>query len=424
MITRRELQPGVWLTSVHTQKFKSSYLSMALLSPLEREYASANAILPRLLHRGSQRHPDLQSISAALDELYGGSITPMVRKNGEIQCIGFTGSFLDDAYTLDGSPVLGQAAQLMGELFLQPFTEHGVFCADYTRQEKTNLMDRIRAEMNDKRQYASNRVVEEMCDNEPYGVNRLGRVRDVERLTPDNLWVRYQALLEHSRVELFYCGATEPDQVCEILRGALTGLPRLGGYYVPKCTVIPGANEPRRVEETLDVAQGKLAMGFRTGGVTSGSEDYPALLLFTALYGGSTTSRLFLHVREKLSLCYYASAGLHKDKGLIVVSSGVEFANRQRAEDEILAQLEVCRTGSFEPWELEGARRNVVSSLRTILDSQARQQDWWLGQAVAGLNETPEALAERVEKVDKAAVVAVAQKLSLDTVYFLKGMEA
>ena len=224
-------------------------------------------------------------------------------------------------------------------------------------------------------------------------------------------------------MELYYCGSAEADEVCFILQKALSGLPREGGYQTAETVVVPAAQTPRRVEEAMDVAQGKLTMGFRTGGITAASPEYPALVLCNALFGGTTTSKLFLNVREKLSLCYYASSMVQKYKGVMVVSSGVEFANVQRAEDEILAQLEACKAGQFEAWEVEGARRYTVSSLRTVLDSQGRQEDWWLGQAVSGLTQGPEALAKALETVTPEQAVAAAKALSLDTVYFLKGTE-
>lgn len=423
VVTRNQLLPGVFLTSVHTKKFKSSTLSMTLLTPLRAETATVNALIPHLLRRGSAAHPDMQSLATALDQLYGGSIEPAVRKRGETQCVGFVGSFLDDAYTLDNSTVLDRAAALMGELLLRPYTVEGIFCPDYTRQEKANLTDRIRAEINDKRQYAVSRLVEEMCAGEPFGVGRMGREADVEKITPQMAWERYQALLAHSRLELYYCGSAEPDMVCRILENALRGLPRQGGYTVSETLVAAQASSVRQVSENLDVAQGKLTMGFRTGGITATSPQYPALVLCNALFGGTTTAKLFLNVREKLSLCYYASSSIDRYKGVMLVSSGVEFADKQRAENEILAQLDACRRGEFEAWEIDGARRYTVSSLLTILDSQSRQEDWWMSQAVAGLAYSPQDLARSVEAASVEAAVETAKALSLDTVYFLKGKE-
>ena len=422
-VSRSQLLPGVFLTLVHTKKFKSSMLSMTLLTPLKKETAAVNSLIPYLLRRGSEDHPDMQSLAAALDQLYGGSIEPAVRKRGETQCVGFVGSFLDDAYTLDNCRVLEQAAALMGELLLRPYTRDGVFCPDYTRQEKANLADRIRAEINDKRQYAVSRLVEEMCAQEPYGVGRMGREEDVEAITPRSAWEQYRALLAHSRLEIYYCGSKEEREVRAILETALKGLPREGGYALEETLVIPGAKEVRQVTESLDVAQGKLTMGFRTGGITMGDPRYPALLLCNALFGGTTTAKLFLNVREKLSLCYYASSSLDRYKGVMLVSSGVEFAHKQRAEDEILAQLEACRRGEFEPWEIDGARSYTVSSLMTIADSQSRQEDWWMAQAVAEQTQSPGELARAVELVPVEEAVEAARGLTLDTVYFLKGLE-
>ena len=94
-----------------------------------------------------------------------------------------------------------------------------------------------------------------------------------------------------------------------------------------------------------------------------------------------------------------------------------------QAQDEILAQLQTCREGQFSDDELEWARRSVVSALMTTLDAQSRLEDYWLGQSAAGLTEAPDELAERVERTTREQVTAAARKLTLDTVYFLKGKE-
>lgn len=423
-LTRSELFPGVHLTAVHTEKFKSCVLGASFLAPLDRTKAACNALVPSVLRRGTQEHPDMESLSSALDELYGGSIEPVVRTRGETQCVGFLGSFLDDAYTLDGSAILEKAAGLLGELLLRPCTEQGVFRRDYTDSERQNLIDRIRAQVNDKRSYALLRLKREMCAGEPFGVDRLGDESSARAITPESLWARYQDLLRTAPMELYYCGSAKPERVADALRAALSQLPTDGVRTpLPRPAAKEAPAQPREVVESLDVTQGKLTMGLRTGS-TVWSEDYPALLLANAIFGGTTTSRLFLHVREKLSLCYYASSQLEKLKGVMLVSSGVEFDKVGEARAEILSQLEACRKGAFEDWELEGARRSVVSALHSAMDAQARLEDFWLGQAVAGLTEDPEALARRVEEVTREQVVAAFSSLQLDTIYFLKGREA
>lgn len=423
-IIRRELFPGVWLRAVHTNKFKSTYLSVTLLAPLDPDTAAANALVPYVLRRGTAVHPDMESLSAALDGLYGGAIEPAVRKKGETQCVGFVASFLDDAYTLKGEKLLESAAGLLGELLLNPYTQDGVFCPDYTEGEKINLTDRIRGQINDKRAYATHRLTQLMCGEEAFGVDKLGDEAHVAAITPAGLWQRYRELLQNAAIEVYYCGSAEPDRAAEALRSALASLPVNKERLAPDCDVrLSAGPEPRLVEEAMDVTQGKLALGFRTGGVTCWEEEYPALVMCNAVFGGTTLSKLFMNVREKLSLCYYASSMLEKMKGLVLVSSGIEFDKYQTAKEEILSQLEAVRRGEIEDWELEGARRTLVGGHLAMLDDQGRQEEFWLGQAAAGLDTTIEETAALFEAVTREQVAQAAQRLELDTIYFLKGKE-
>lgn len=424
-VTQYELFPGVRLTAVHTKKFKSTVLGAQLLAPLDRRSASRNALVPPVLRRGTLRHPDLEALTRALDELYGGALDSAVRKKGEVQCLGFHGSFLDEAYAPKGSGILEQATELLSELLLRPVTEKGGFLPEYVEGERKNLIEQIRARKNDKRRYADFRLIQEMCAQEPYGVARLGDEGEARAVTAQELWSGYEQLLRTSPLELYCCGSAEPERMAELFSRAFAALPR--GERLTECEgsvrLHVGDQAPRVVEEELDVTQGKLSLGFRTGGACIWEESYPALLLFNAVYGGSTTSKLFLNVRERMSLCYYASSAIEKFKGILRVSSGVAFEHYGQARDEILSQLEQCRAGNISREELEGARRQVVGELMTTSDSQSALENYWLGQAVAGLSETPEELARRVEQVTLEQVVETAASLELDTIYFLKGKE-
>ncbi|MPM75535.1 hypothetical protein SDC9_122528 [bioreactor metagenome] len=209
------------------------------------------------------------------------------------------------------------------------------------------------------------------------------------------------------------------------LKAALSDLPQTGRRVLPKCTAVPfpAKGAPRVIEDRMDVTQGKLAMGFRTGGASAFREDLPDFLVFNAVYGGTTTSKLFMNVREKLSLCYFASSLIEKYKGIMLVSAGIEFDKYEQTKSEIVAQLDACREGKIDEGELEGAKRSVISTLRANLDSLGRLEDFWLGQASAGLTEGPDELALRVAGVTAAQAAAVAKNVTLDTVYFLRGKE-
>ena len=420
----KQLADGVELLVNRTDKFKTGLLSATLTVPLRREDATAGALIPEVLYRGSRSCPDMERLSAATDALYGASLGTGVRQRGESQCISFLCSVIDDRYALDGSAVLEPAAGLMGEVLLDPAAENGVFRRDYVKGEGANLADRIRARVNDKRSWSIFRLVQEMCAGEAYAVDKLGDAEEALSVSPEGLWADYQALLGRAKVTFYYGGSAQPERVEETVRRAFA--PLIRGRNAPVACAVP--REPsgpvRTVTDEMDVTQGKLAMGFRTGGVTMDSPDYPALLVCNALYGGSANSRLFLNVREKMSLCYYASSLIDKLKGLLVVSSGVEFGDFDRAQEAILVQLDELRAGRFTDEERNAAIRTVVNGLRGRQDSQGQMEDDCVTKLICGVRPDDGAeLIRSVERVTAEDIAQAAQRIRLDTVYRLTGKE-
>lgn len=416
--TRIQLADGVYLTYLPARKFKTSLLSAQFVTPLRYESASGWALLPAVLRRGTVRYPDLGSLSAQLDRLYGASVDYTVRKKGENQCVGFVASFIDDSFTPKGEKLLEPAAELVGELICDPVTERGRFVSAYFESEKTNLIDAIRSQINDKRDYAAARLLQEMCAGEPYGVSRLGDEKSAEKLQMQKLYAQYGELISTARLELFYIGSADLERVQQALAAAFATLPRDGIRDIAAAAPHPARSQVRTVEEEMDVTQGKLCMGF-----SCGSGDYGAMLLGNTLFGGSSNSKLFLNVREKMSLCYYASSLYHRQKRLITVSSGIEFADYQRAYDEILRQLEAVQKGELEDWELGGARSTLLNAYASMGDSQGKLENFYLGQAATGQSESPEDLAEALRDVTAERVFQAMETVQLDTVYFLKGKE-
>ena len=420
----KRLADGVELSAIQTDKFKTGLLAVTLTIPLSGETATAGALIPEVLSRGSRNHPDMARLSAATDALYGASLGPAVRQRGESQCVSFLSSFIDDHYALDGSAVLEPTAALMGEVLLDPVLQEGAFRRDYVESEGVNLADRIEARVNDKRGWAVFRLIQEMCAGEAYAVDKLGSAQCARSMTAERLWADYRALLSRARVNFYYGGAARLERVEDAVRRAFA--PLLTGRDAPvRCQVEAEPRGPvRTVTDAMDVTQGKLAIGFRTGGITMASDDYPALVVCNALYGGSANSKLFLNVREKLSLCYYASSMLDKVKGLMVVSSGVEFAQFDRAQEAILDQLEAMRRGDFTQEELTAAIRTVTGSLRGRQDSQGQMEDDRLTGVLfhAAAGEDGE-LIKAVEAVTADQVAGAAQKLKLDTIFRLTGKE-
>ena len=417
--THIRIADGVYLTCLPAKKFKTSLLSAQFVTPLMESTAAPLALLPAVLRRGTVRFPDLGTLSAELDRLYGAHLDYTVRKKGENQCVGFVSSFIDDTYTPGKEKLLEPMAALLGELICAPVTRSGRFLPSYVESERTNLVDAIRSMINDKREYADLRLMEEMCAGEPYGISRYGDEKSAEKINPQKLYATYTQLLSSARLELFYSGSADPERVEATLLDAFSALPREQVRKTEYARAHTPRQEARTVTEELDVTQGKLGMGFGCG-----SSDATALLMGNTLFGGSSNSKLFLNVREKLSLCYFASSMFHRSKNLITVSSGIELENYQKAFDEIMLQLRAVQNGELEDWELDGARSTLLNSYASMGDSQAKLENFYLGQAATGMEESPEELAMEVRKVTPERIFDAMKTVSLDTVYFLKGKEA
>ena len=419
---RTELMPGVFLSHLRSDKFKTACMSVTLLTQLRRETAAMNAVIPFVLRRGTTRYSDMEQLSRRMDELYGAAVEPVVRRIGEIQCIGFYGSFPEPDYLPGGEALLGDTCALMAQLLLDPVTRGGLLLPQYVDSECEKLLDIIRSRMNDKRSYALTRCIEEMCCYEDFAVSRFGSESEAENIHYKKLTRHYRELIQTCPVEIFYCGKTDFKAVSAAMRDAFSAMPRGEIDYDIGTDLRMNAVEDhvRFVEEEMDVTQGKLVLGFRLGECME-EPDIPALYVFNAVYGSGATSKLFMNVREKLSLCYYASSAVYLHKGIMLVSSGIEFDKLDAARDEILAQLDSVRRGEITDDELRSAKKSVASDLRAVQDSIGELEGFYLSQALDGLDYGPAELAALAEDVTKEDVQAIAESIECDLIYFLKG---
>ena len=418
---RTEILPGVYLTAVQSDKFKTGCFSLNLLRPMKKEEAAANALIPSVLLRGSETCPDIASISAKLDELYGASVGTLVRKKGEVQLVGFYCDYVQDEYV--DEPVFAPVMAFLAELLLHPRLENGAFPEAVVDSEKLNLENAMLSRINDKRTYAASQLIRTMCAGQPYGIPRIGEPDDLTEITAKSLYAHYRDLLATSRVELFYMGSLSPEAVAKVLQTVLADLPRAEAFVPVGTTPAPAARPLQEKTERLDVTQGKLSLGFFTD-ITAKDPRYPALVLAATVFGGGATSKLFTNVREKMSLCYYASASFEKFKGVLSVSSGVEFSKLETAKTEILRQLEACKAGDITDDELESARGYLVSDLKIALDSPGRLDDYYMGQILLEQDGTMQDLASAIARVTKQEAAEAIQALRLDTIYALEGVTA
>ena len=420
MIQTIQLLPGITLRCFPDSRFKQGTLTLQLVRPMNAEENAMNALLPAVLLRGSVRYPDLRSITLHLDDLYGAAVGAVVRRVGDYQTTGLSCGFMEDRFALEGDRVLAPMVEFLGELLLDPVLEQGAFRADYLESEKRNLIFTIESQRNDKRAYAGARLTEHMCKADSFGIPRLGTVEQVEAITAGDLYAHYRKILTKSPIELFYVGAAAPEAVAQLLRPLFTGLARTPMTLPAQTAFCDGGGGT--YTEQMEVAQGKLCMGFVTP-VTLRDPGFAAMQVFNTVFGAGMTCKLFMQIREKMSLCYDIGSGYHGSKGILTVSAGIDCSHNELVQAEILRQLENCRTGQITDEELRSAKQSLISQLQATHDSPAAIEGYYATASLSGLAMTPADYRRAVESVTLEDVMAAAQSLTRHTVFFLKGVQ-
>ena len=418
MIETISLLPGVTLRAFRDTRFKQGCLSLQLVRQMDKAESAMNALLPSVLLRGTVSCPDLRSITQHLDELYGASVSPLVRRIGDYQTTGLYCGFMDDRFALPGDQVLRPMLAFLEELLLDSPLEDGAFLPAFVESEKKNLISTIESELNDKRAYAMGQLLKTMCKADTFGLPRLGEKEQVTAITPKGLHDHYRKILRTSPIHIFYVGSAEARQVADLLMPLLTRLDRCCESLSPQTGFHPC--EGSHLTETMDVAQGKLCMGFTTP-ITNRCREFPAMQVMNTILGAGMTSKLFMNVREKLSLCYSIGSGYYGTKGIVVVSAGIDFDKEQLTREEVLRQLDACRDGDITETELTAAKEALLSSLRATHDAPGAIEGYYATAALSGLGMTPAEYMDAVNAVTLADVVSAAKQLQLHSTYFLKG---
>ena len=418
MIQIIELFPGVTLRCCRDARFKQGVLSLQFLRPMCREEASLNALLPTVLLRGTKSCPDMRAITLRLDDLYGASVGALVRRTGDIQSTGLSCGFIDDRFALEGDQIFAPMMAFLEEILLDPVIADGAFLPEYVASEKQNLIWTIEAQRNDKRAYANNQLLKLMCKEDSYGIPRLGDIADVEAITAKRLYAHYQKVLRESPIHVFYVGSAEPERVAEALRPMLSRMAKQPISLPEQTGLTPGAFA--ETEEILDVAQGKLCMGYTTP-IHLRHPRYAAIQVCNAIFGAGMTSKLFMQVREKMSLCYDIGSGFHGSKGILTVAAGIEFTKKDTVQQEICHQLQEILDGNVTAEELTAAKESLLSMLRSYHDSPGAIESYYASAAISGIGMDTRQFMDAVEAVTLSDVVEAAKTLQLQAVYFLKG---
>ncbi|WP_113929954.1 pitrilysin family protein [Bacillus sp. P14.5] len=411
---------GYSLHIVQTDKYKTNTLVWRMKSPLKADEVTPRGLLPHVLQSSSKKYPSTTALRSYLDELYGANFFVDLAKKGEYHVMSFSIEVANEKFLKDSEPLLRKGLQFLADVVLAPNVEQNSFHAETVEKEKKNQKVRIQSVFDDKMRYANSRLVEEMCKGEPYSLHPNGILEQVEKTSAESLYKYYQEAIQNDEIDLYVIGdvdTEEAEKMCE----EIFSLQNRNAEIIQDTTSAP-AEDVNEVIERLDVKQGKLNIGYRTN-VAYGADDYWSLQVFNGVFGGFSHSKLFINVREKASLAYYAASRLESHKGLMMVMSGIDGKNYDQAVTIIKEQMQAMKNGDFTEGDIQQTKAVIRNQLLETIDTPRGIVEILYHNVISGQRIELDHWLESIEKVTKEEITAVAQKVNMDTIYFLTGME-
>jgi predicted Zn-dependent peptidase len=412
---------GLNVHTIQTTKYKTNTLVWKMKAPLKKETVTHRALLPYVLQGGTNTHPNVTALRSYLDELYGATLNVDLMKKGEHHIITIRIDMANEKFLKDSPPLLSKSVQLLSEIILHPALDQEEFVSKIVEQEKRALKQRIQSVYDDKMRYANLRLVEEMCKGEPYALHVNGELEDVDKITSKSLYDYYKKALQEDELDLYIIGDVDEAEVLDLVKSHFHFENRAVSRTQPPLTKknITKVNE---VVEKQEVKQGKLNIGYRTN-VTYEDNEYYAMQVFNGIFGGFSHSKLFINVREKASLAYYAASRLESHKGLLMVMSGIEPSNYEKAVNIIKEQMDAMKNGAFTDEEMQQTKAVIRNQLLETLDTPRGLVEVLYHNVVSERKRPIDEWLAAIDAVTRDEVIAVARKVELDTIYFLTEME-
>lgn len=412
---------GIPIHISSTDKYKTNSVAVYFRQPLTQKTLSKVALLPEVLMRGSEQFPNAGLLRQALDDLYGASLFTDVMKRGEEHLIVFRLQIANEKFLSDRTPLLAKGIELLSNVLLKPVTENGAFSARYVEIERDSLLRKLAQIKDEKMRYANKRCVEEMFSDERFGLSADGTEEQLKAITPQELFEYYQTMLHTHPMEWFISGDVDEEQVKGLVEQYFT-LAQEQLIQIPPTEVRLNVEREKKVVEKTKISQGKLHIGCRTGTVYQ-DEDYIALQVCNGVFGGFSHSKLFRNVREKESLAYYVNSSIESHKGIMMIMAGIEFKNFEKTVDIIKEQLQLVKDGKISDEEMEQTKAILINQLRESNDQPFQLMERYMHGVIAGVHRSTEEVIEAMKQVSIQDIQQVAQKIHIDTIYFLTSEE-
>ncbi len=418
----QEIKNGVKLHTIKTNNFKTNLYAAFIATPLKRENVTLDALLTAVLRRGTNNMQSQDIISKKLEEMYGASFDCGIEKSGDNHIIKFYLEAINEEFLPQKENLTQKCIDILLDIILNPLVEKNGFKEEYVQGEKENLKQIIESKIDNKTNYSIDRCIEEMFKDKAYGLYKYGYVEDLNNITSQSLYEHYKQLINTCKIDIYCSGIIEEKDIKQIVEeneNIKKIEPRQARYVINnEKTEEIEIQETKMVEDQMQVSQGKLVLGLSIN--TNKENSRFTASVYSAILGGGANSKLFQNVREKESLAYSAGSRYIRQKNTIIIACGIEIENYEKALNTIKEQLEDMKKGNFDEKDIENAKNLIIESVKSIKEEQDTQITYYYGQELSDTFMTIEEYEEKIKEQSKEQIVDLANKVEIDTIYFLR----
>lgn len=417
-MNKQEIKQGITMHSIETDKFKTNLIAVFLSTPLTKQNVTKEALLSLVLHRGSKNFRTQQEINIELEELYGATFDYGIEKLGNNHVLKFYIESIEDRFLPKEENNLEKSFEMISDIIFNPYVEENGFKEEYVESEKEKLKQIILSKIDNKGTYAMSRCIEEMYPEDPYGLYKYGYVEDLDKIGAKELYEFYQELLRKCKIDIFISTSKREDLKQLVMENEnIRSLnPRDPEYKVNQIEE-KIKKEVQEKEEHMEVSQGKLIIGMD---ILECEENTRFVsLLYNAILGGTATSKLFQNVREKESLAYSTGSSYLKTKNNIFILCGIDIENKEKTIEIVKKQLEDMKQGNFTEEEIQNTKQGIIETIQTIPYEQDTEITYYFGQELSNTDLDLVEYANKIKQIDKKQIVDLANKIEINTIYFL-----
>lgn len=404
---------------IETKKYKTVFLKISFKRKVEKEKITMRNMLINVLFESTQKYHTKRLMEIASEELYELQYRGANYISGNYNIMGADIAFLNPKYT--EKSMLEESFEFLSEVIFHPNVSRSQFAKQGFENSYHLLEDYLSSLKEEPDAYARIRLLESMEENTVLSYRSCGYLSDLQKVTRKNLYEYYLDVIKNDIIDIFVIGEVKSKEIEKLVEKYFPFEKRAmksDSHFYHSNKVHETVNFST---EKMDLKQSKLLMGCQIFGASDFELRY-VLNVYNYILGGGPNSKLFQNVREKNSLCYSVSSASQPLVSILTIRAGINAWEYDRACALILEQIEDIKNGKFESEDIENAITAYKSSLKAFEDNPESMISLYAGIEYLGAD-TVENRIKNIEKVDRKSVIELAQKIKLDTIFFLEGSE-